>query len=226
MSDGDIIREVEEDLRRERYEALWKQYGNYVVAAAFAIIVGVAGYQGWQHWQKSRADAAGARYEGAMLLMREGKADEAATALEALVKDTPAGYQSLGRLSLAASAAKAGKKVEALAQYQGVADDAAADPMLRSFAQLRAAELRLDEADFTEMQNRLTPLLAEGQPWRLTAQELLGLAAYKAKNSEEASKAFTLLLSDPGVPQGLRQRAEMMMTLIAADTAKPASATN
>jgi hypothetical protein len=226
MTDGDIIREVEEDLRRERYEALWKQYGNIVVAAALAIIVGVAGYQGWRYWQLSRAETAGARFEGALQLAREGKNDEAVAALQAIVQDAPAGYQTLGRFRLAAEDAAAGKKAEALAQYQALADDPATDPLLRSFAQLRAAELRVDEADFTEMQNRLTPLLVEGQPWRYSAQELLGLAAYKAGNSEAASRSFSLLLADPQVPQGLRQRAEMMMTLIAADTAKPPSAAN
>jgi hypothetical protein len=226
MTDGDIIREVEEDLRRERYEALWKQYGNVVVVAALAIIVAVAGYKGWQYWQQSRAESAGARFEGALQLVRDGKNAEALTALEAIVQDAPAGYQTLGRFRLAAEDAKAGKKAEALAQYEALADDKVTDPLLRSFAQLRAAELRVDDADFTEMQNRLTPLTAEGQPWRFSAQELLGLAAYKAGNSEAATQAFTLLMADPLVPQGLRQRAEMMMTLIAADTAKAPAAGN
>jgi hypothetical protein len=226
MAEGDIFREVEEDLRRERYEALWKQYGNIVVAAALVIILGVAAYKGWQYWQQSRAETAGARFEGALQLFRDGKTDEAVTALSALVSDAPVGYQTLGRMRLAAEDAKAGKKAEAIAQYQAVADDASVDSLLRGFAQLRVADLRIDDADFTEMQNRLTPLMAEGQPWRYSAEELMGLAAYKAGNAEAASRSFTLLLSDPGAPQGLRQRAEMMMTLIAADTAKPPAANN
>jgi hypothetical protein len=31
---SDIFREVEEDLRRARIEALWQRFGNYIVAAA------------------------------------------------------------------------------------------------------------------------------------------------------------------------------------------------
>jgi hypothetical protein len=227
MAESDIIREVEEDLRRERYEALWKRYGSFVIMAALVIIVGVAGYKGWQYWQQSRADGAGARYEGAMQFSRENKDADSVAALEALVKDAPAGYQTLGRFRLAAEASNAGNKAGALALYQSLADDKIADAMLRSYAQLKAAELRVDDADFTEMQTRLTPLLADGQPWRHSARELLGLAAFKAGNSAEAEKAFVLLVADPDVPQGLRQRAEMMMTLIAADTATvPSGGTN
>ena len=226
MAESDIIREVEEDLRRERYQALWNRYGNLVVLAALAIIIGVAGYKGWQHWQLTRAESAGSRYEGALQLSREDKDALSIAALEALVKDAPAGYQTLGRFRLAAEASTAGKMAEALVQYQSLADDKITDPLLRGYAQLKAAELRVDAADFTEMQNRLTPLMADGAPWRYSARELLGLSAFKAGNHEEAEKAFVLLIADPLVPQGLRQRAEMMMTLIAADTAKPASGGN
>ena len=35
---SDIFREVEEDVRRERLEKLWKAYGNYVIAAAGAAV--------------------------------------------------------------------------------------------------------------------------------------------------------------------------------------------
>jgi hypothetical protein len=226
MSDGDIIREVEEDLRRERYQQIWSRYGNVIVAAAMAIVLGVAGHQGWKYWQQSRSDSAGARFEGALQLSRDDKDADSIAALEAIVKDAPSGYQMLARFRLAAEAAAAGKKAEALAQYQGLADDTSTDPLLKGFAQLKAAELRIDEADFTEMQNRLTPLLAENGAWRASARELLGLSAFKARNLEEAEKNFTLLFADPATPQSLRQRAQMMMTLIAADTAKPATASN
>ncbi|MEZ5924791.1 MAG: tetratricopeptide repeat protein [Hyphomicrobiaceae bacterium] len=224
MADSDIIREVEEDLRRERYQALWNRYGGIIVGAALVIIIGVAGYKGWHYWQQSRADSAGGRFEGALQLVRDGKDSEAEAVLEAIAKDAPAGYQTLARYRLAAEDSKAGRTAEALAQYQALADDAATDPIFRSYAQLKAAEVRVDEADFTEMQNRLTPLMAEAAPWRHSARELLGLAAYKAGEGDEAEKAFGLLIADPTVPQGMRQRAEMMLTLIAADTAKPPSA--
>jgi len=41
---SDIFQEVEEDVRRERYEQLWKKYGNYMVAAAIVVVMAVGGY--------------------------------------------------------------------------------------------------------------------------------------------------------------------------------------
>jgi hypothetical protein len=42
---SDIFQEVEEDVRRERYEKLWKKYGNYIIALAVLIVAGVAAWQ-------------------------------------------------------------------------------------------------------------------------------------------------------------------------------------
>ena len=40
---SDIFREVEEDVRRERLEKIWKEYGDYIVAAlALLILAGAA----------------------------------------------------------------------------------------------------------------------------------------------------------------------------------------
>ena len=46
--------------------------------------------------------------------------------------------------------------------------------------------LRLDSANWTDMQNRLNDLAADGNAWRFSARELLGLAAQKAGKTEEA----------------------------------------
>src|ERR1700758_2715227 len=52
----DIFREVEEDVRRERIEKLWKAYGNYVIAALVLLFVGIGAWQLWQrHEQQERA---------------------------------------------------------------------------------------------------------------------------------------------------------------------------
>ena len=45
---ADIFREVEEELRRDRAEELWKKYGRYVIALAALVILAVGGVQGWR----------------------------------------------------------------------------------------------------------------------------------------------------------------------------------
>ena len=43
--DDNFLREVEEEIRRERFERLWKEYGTYFIAGAAVIVIGVLGYK-------------------------------------------------------------------------------------------------------------------------------------------------------------------------------------
>lgn len=208
-----FVREVDEELRREQLQKLWQQYGIYIVGVAALILVGVGGYK----WQESRrhaaSEAAGARFEAAQRLAAEGKQDEAIQAFSAIAKDAPGGYPALANLQVANAQVKAGKTAEAVAIFESVAK-AAADPLLRDFAALEAAMLRLDKADYAEMETRLTPLLGEKSAWRAMARETLALAVYKAGKKDEARKLFEQTLSDRTSPQSVAERAQVMLSLL------------
>jgi len=180
QQDDGLLREVEEELRRERLEKIWKEYGTYVIAAAVAVVLAVMGYKYWESQRIASAYESGSRYEEALGLLAEKKTGSAEAEFEKIAKDGTAGYRALSLLQLAGAQSKEGKKTEALATYDSLANDNSADALLRSFARLQAAGLRLGEADFTEMENRLTPLMGDEDPWRFSARELLGLAAFKA----------------------------------------------
>jgi len=211
-----LLRQVEEELRRERLEQFWQRYGIFVIAAAVLIVVGVAGYKWWEARSIAAAEEAGLRYEAAVLLASSGKADEAKAALAKIAAEGPEGYAQLARLKLAGEAAKAGKREEATTAYEALAEDGSADPLLRDYARLQAAALRLDTADWTEMKNRLNPLIGDENAWRYSARELLGLAAYRAGRFDEARGALSALATDPKAPPAMRERANNIMSLVVA----------
>ena len=214
QEDDGLIREVEEELRREQYEKLWKQYGTYILIAAAAIVIAVGGYNYWQYARLKAAEDNGAQFTKAVELFQEGKKADAEKAMQKLASDGSGGYQALARLKLAGDLATAGKTAEAVAAFDKIAGDTSSDELLRQVAQLRAAMLRLDTADWTEMKNRLNDLVADTNPWRFSARELRGLAAFKASKLAEARKEFSALLADQAVPAGIRRRANMMMALL------------
>ena len=225
QQDDGLLREVEEELRRERLEKIWKDYGTYVLGAAAVIVLGVLGFKYWESHRLAAAQESGARYEDALILLNDKKDGSAEKEFEKIAVDGAGGYRSLAQLQLAGALAKQGKKAEALATYETLADNAGADQMLREFAKLQAAGLRLGEADFTEMENRLTPLMTDNSPWRYSARELLGLAAYKAGKTTDARTLLTPLFIDQATPQSISERAQIVMAEIAAgEIAKKADA--
>ncbi len=223
-NNDNLLREVEEELRRERLEKLWRQYGNYVIGAAALIVIVVFGYKYLERVRLQAAEVAGAEYAAAMLLKSDGKNEDAAKAFEKLVTEGPTGYRALAQLQLAGLLNEQGKKGEALATYEALAKDRSADALLSGFAALQAASLRLSDADWTEMENRLNDLAADDSPWRYNARELLGLAAFKAGKPDEARKIIEPLLADRKTPQGVIDRAQIVMgQIVATDLAKQAA---
>lgn len=211
-----LFREVEEELRRERMEKLWEQYGIYVIAAAALIVAFVGGYKYWEWRNISLAQENGAKYEAAITTLSAGKTDDAAKAFQEIAAGGHGGYAVLADLQLAGVHLKAGRTAEAAVVFERISGDGAVDKMIRDFATIQAATLKVGDAGFTELQNRLNDLAADGNPWRFGARELLGLAAYKAGKLDEARKIFEPLLADPGTPAGTLERIKVVMGSIAA----------
>lgn len=222
-TDDSLMREVQEDLRREKFARLWDQYGLAALAIAVALIMGVLGYQWWRGAQLKEAQTYGAKYQAALRLSVEGKTAEANKAFAEIAANGPKGYVILSRLKLAAASAKAGKTDDAVGLYDAVVNDGGADQLLAGFARLQAAALRADKADWTEMQNRLIDLVKADSPWRYSAEELLGLAAQKAGKLGESRKYFEQLVANPVVPQSISARARVLLSLVATEELKRAA---
>jgi hypothetical protein len=209
-----LAREIDEELRREQLLKLWDRYGTYAVGVAVLIVAGIGGYKYYEHRRNLAAEAAGARLVMAAREAAQEKKTEAQKALEDIAATAPTSYGVLARLRLAATEREAGKTAEAATAYEAIASGSGVDPLLAGYAQLQAAMLRIDSASWTDMQNRLTPLAADGNAWRFSARELLGLAAQKAGKLDEARTEFQRLLSDRGTPPGIAERARIMLAML------------
>ena len=223
MSDDNIFREVDEDLRREQLAAMWDKYGVYVLIAAAVIVAVVAGYNVYHWWADKRAAETGAAFYQATQLVDEKKQNLALDAFAKIAKSGGGGYQTLADLQMASIQAREGHKKEAVELYEKVASGGA-DEMLRDFAKLEAATLRLDEADPAEIRKRVEGLNTDTNPWRYSAQELLGLAAFRSGNMAESEKIFSQIIGDPSAPAEIRRRAETMLALLVKTPKKTSAA--
>lgn len=217
-----FLRELKQELEREKFEQIWQRYGVYIIAGVVAILIGVASFQLWRAYNVTASQEAGAQYQVALEKALESKPEEAATVFEKIVETGPEGYATLSELQLAAVHLEQGRKDEALAAYEKLANDSGADALLRDFARLQAAAIQLGTADWTEMQNRLTDLKSDESAWRHSARELLGLAALGAGKTQEARELFEKIIADPEAPQSVQERARIRMEAIVADDLKAA----
>lgn len=212
--------EIEEDLQRERMLKLWETYKTYVIGGVAAIVVGVAVYKFVENRRQVAAETRGADYAAAARLIGDKKPDDAAKVLSTLGAGG-SGYGVLANLRLAGLHAEAGRKAEAVAAYDAVQRQSGIDPLIADYARLQSAMLMADSIDFTELQNRLNPLLTDSHPWRQQARELIALAAIKAGRNDDARGQLERMLGDKELPAGMRERVTMMMSILTqADLAK------
>jgi len=210
----DIFREVDEDVRKERYLKLWKAYGAYAVGVAVVIAVAVAGGVGWDKYRQSEREADGVRFGEALQLARDGHDADAAAAFAELGGDASGGYRMLSRFQEAAALVRGGDSAAAVAVYDGIADDGGVESALRELASLLAVMQLVDTAGPDELASRLARLLNEDGVWRYSAREFAGLVAQKRGEVAKARETFAELAADPNAPSGVRARAAEMFAAL------------
>ena len=204
--DGGLFREIDEELRQEHYEKLWKQYGKYIIALAVLLILGVAGYQGWKSYDRNNRLTSSDAFVSSL---RQGEKNptDAETALRNLAKDGASGYALLARFHEAALLAKSGKRDEAGASYRTIASLGSAGALYQDLATLMESSLLLDDGLDDDLNKRLSALMADSNPWRHAAKELVALAALAKGETEKARTLLKTLADDKTAPESLRSRA-------------------
>ncbi|HPG88468.1 MAG TPA: tetratricopeptide repeat protein [Hyphomicrobium sp.] len=221
-----LLREVEEEIRREQMQKIWDRYNGVILGAAALIVIGVGGYKYLESNRIAHAQATGGEFANALQLSEEKKDDDAIKAFEKIAEQGPAGYAALARLNIAGAHARAGRTAEALAAYESIINVSGGDALLKNYAQLQVASLKLGDGDYTEQENRLKPLAADDSAFKITARELLGLSAFKAGKLAEARQYLEPLLIDQNASRAIQERVKIVMGDIArAETgaAKPAT---
>ena len=207
MTDPGLIREVDDDLERQRLNDMWRRFGPLVIVAALLIVCGTAGYTAWHSWRVE-----GDQQATAGLLAATEKADAPPAAqIDALEKfaHSAAGKPQavLAQLTAANLAARQGDKAKAMQIYDAVAQDDQADTAFRQFATLLSVEAQMDSAAPAALRARLQGLTGADQPWHYTAQEDDGYLALKAGDRAAAREIFTALSQDANAPPTLNTRA-------------------
>ena len=163
----------------------------------------------------------GDRFLEAVELSNEGNHEDAIASLEALTVDGSGQYPALAQIRLAAEYAKNGDPEKAVEAFDAIAEDTSFDESLRSVARLRSGLLLVDHGSYDDVSERLLSMADTGKSFRHSAREGLGLAAWKAKDYKQALVWFEAITQDIQAPAGVRERARIMMQLLAGQGVKP-----
>ena len=208
---SDIFREVDEEIRHERYAELWKRYGLWIIGVALALVLAVAGYQGWEAYQRSQARDASQRYADALAKIETQSPAAAIQALESVAGSAPEGYALLARLRTAALQAETGEIRAAVATWDAIADNAETPAPFRTLATLFSVMNRMVNGDAAALSRELKPIAEGDGAFRATAVELQAVLAMKQNQTARAIELYKRIADGAQVPAQQRQRATQML---------------
>lgn len=212
-----FLREVDENLRRDRARDFAKQYGAWLIAGVLLFLAAAGGYLFWQNQQAAKAER---QVEELAQIYRDiaaGKIGQAPARLDTLAAESEEAVRASALFTRAAIAIEQRDTKLALAKYRAVADDGDMPQPYRDLALLRLTALEFDGMKPEDVIARLAPLAKPGQPWFGSAGELTGAALLKQGKRDEAGRLFGAIARDTTVPDALRARAAQVAATLGVD---------
>jgi len=210
---SDVFNEVDEELRREQANRLFKRFLPFIIALVVVIVAAVSGAQGWMWWQEKQRSEAANTYAQAAKLLEQGDYRQAAAAFTAFAKTGPAGYAALSEMQAAVATMNMGLRAKAATLFTE-AGNGFDDPLFSDLANLKAVMVVAEEISLADMDAKLSELAGPGRPFRALARELLASKALEEGDFTRAREEYTVLSMALDAPAGTRQRAQMALALL------------
>jgi hypothetical protein len=211
---ADIFKEVDEDLRRDNLEKLWKKYGLQIISLAAAIVLGVAAVQGWRTYDLDQRGKLSDRYGAAQELAQGGEVTAGLDAMIDLSEASGGGYAGLAAFEEARLRVESGDTGGAIEVWDRIAEGSELGPGFKEAAILFSVLHQIDDGNPASLRARLQPLATDSQPFRSTARELLAVIALGDGDTASARELYTKISDDREAPAGLRQRATQMLATL------------
>lgn len=212
MSD-ELFREVDEEVRQDRYQELWKRYGIYTVVAAAIVIGATIAFVIWRDAQISAREADSTRFLSAVV-QESVQPDSALLELQELAREGTPAYRFLARLREGKILAEEGDKAQAVAVFDTIAADDDLQSTYRDIARLLAVANGMEVLSQDEVEQRIAPIDTAANPFRVTAREFLAIAAIQAGDNERAAELLRANQGDSSAPVASRSRATELLTAL------------
>jgi hypothetical protein len=212
-----FLREVDEELRRDRVSGFMTRYGKGVIGGAVLLLLALAAFIWLRSHREEQAGQASEKLVQVIEQLEQNNARAAAPAIDELAANGRDGYR-LAALFARANAQIASNSIPAAVQTLGtITADESAPQAHRDAAAIRQVQLQFDTMAPAQVVQRLQGFAQPGNPWFGTAGEMVGIAQMRMQNYPQAAQTFGNLARDTNVPESIRARAIQMASSLGVD---------
>ena len=218
-----FLREVDENLRRDRLRDFAKKYGGLLVSA---LVLFLAASGGFIWWQQHKAERSGRQVEQIAEIFKNiggGAPGNAPQQLDELSNSGSKAVRATAMLTRAALAVQQNDLKLAKAKYAEIAADSSLPKPYRDAALIRQTALEFDQIPPQEVVSRLEPLAKPGEPWFGSAGEMTAMALVKQGQKTQAAQLFAAIAKDRNVPDSIRERSVQIAGSLGVDASSAIS---
>ena len=212
-----FVREVDDNLRRDRIRDFFKENGGWLVAGLVLFLVACGGIIWYQQHREQRAEAHVEQLAQIYKDIGTGNTSKVPEQLDDLSNASSKAVRATSLFTRAAFALQQNNQKLAITTYKAIAEDDALPDSYRNAALIRQTALEFDQLQPQQIIGRLEPLTKAGNPWFGSAGEMTALALVKQGKGKEAGQLFSAIAKDKNVPDAIRNRAIQISGSLGAD---------
>jgi len=215
-----LLQEVDEAVRKDQLESIWKTYGLWIVVAVIGALIAFGGYLVWKHIEQGNR---GEQAEALVAALDKANTSQPRAAIEALdriIAEDNGAYRSAALIQQANMKAQTGDLKAAAALMAKVAGDTSVDQSLRDLALVRQTAFEYDTLKPEAVIARMKPLVDAKDPassWFPSAAELSAIAHYQLGQFDQAGALYGRIARLPDIPKSLQSRSVQMAGMLGID---------
>ena len=206
---SDILRQVDEDLRKEKLTSLWSRFKVYIISITLLLIISVSVYQ---YLEISKYNEKVSTIENYYKASNNGSIDEILGKLE-IIKTTNEFSQNLIDLKMADIHLVKGNTDLGLEKLEQIFKSKNKS-IFGDLALYKYLMLKIDEVTLNEVNNLIENFNSKENNFNYLFSELVGIKNIIDGQYSEGKIIFESLLNDPSVSNEIKIRAEKYINII------------
>ena len=162
QNNAEILREVDDELRRDQVVRLWRRWGVVAIGLAVASLVALGSWLWWRSAREATIGLEGEQMASAVAKLEGGNTRGAEAQLKALTTSKAEGYRVAARIALADNLLAKADTKEAAAAYATIAADTSIAQPFRDLALVRQTAAEYETLTPGQVVARLKPLAIAG----------------------------------------------------------------
>jgi|TARA_B110000261_G_C12990536_1_gene320100 hypothetical protein len=210
---ANIFNEVDEDIRKERYQNLWSNYGKYIIAFLMLIVIAFSLTQYFQAKNISDNKAILDMYYSAAEGIEKNQLDFANNELEIVYNQKNKMLAALSGFKMSEIYLNNNQKEEAILLLEKIVDNRSLESIYRELALYKYIMINFENIDISSIEKKIVSIGVNKNTLHPYFQEIIGIKYLTAGNIEKANSVFTDLLLNEDTPFDLKMRLDKLIQI-------------